>query len=116
MTQHWNWGLDVAEDGENGQQRLDGPEWMTPAEIAAEFRLSVETIRRWIRNGQLPAVRPGQRALIVRRDDVQELIERGKTSGKPGASARDAAIENVQRPLTRGPMPLSRVSVDDKAS
>jgi excisionase family DNA binding protein len=105
----------MVDGGENGQAQPDEPQWMTPAEIAAEFRLSVETIRRWIRNGQLPAVRPGQRALIVRRVDVQALIERGTTAGK-SAAARDAAAKNVQRPFTRGPMPLSRVSVDQEVS
>ena len=116
MTQHWISSLEMAESGEDGQTQPDEAGWMTPAEIAAEFRLSVETIRRWIRNGQLPAVRPGQRALIVRRVDVQELIERGKTGGKSGAPARDAPADSIQRPLTRGPMPLSRVSVDQEAS
>ena len=51
---------------------LDAPEdyWLTLAEIAAELRVNPATVRLWIARGRLPATRPGQRKLLVRRSDV----------------------------------------------
>lgn len=32
---------------------MDRGEWMTVEEVASVFRVSVETVRRWIRSGEL---------------------------------------------------------------
>jgi excisionase family DNA binding protein len=57
----------------------EGDAWMTTAEVAAEWGRNVETVRRWIRDGQLPAHRtPGGRTLMVKRSEVLKSLERGR--------------------------------------
>jgi excisionase family DNA binding protein len=34
--------------------------YLTPEEIAAKLRVSIATVRRWIKAGQLPALRVGR--------------------------------------------------------
>jgi excisionase family DNA binding protein len=65
---------------------LDAPEdsWLTLAEIAAELRVVPATVRLWIARGRLPATRPGQRKLLVRRSDVDRMLgHRGSRSQAP---------------------------------
>ena len=49
--------------------------WLTVAEIAAELRLNPATIRLWISKGALPAKRAGRRKLLIRRSDLERLLE-----------------------------------------
>lgn len=35
-------------------------EYLTPEEIAAKLRVDISTVRRWIKAGQLPALRVGR--------------------------------------------------------
>lgn len=51
-------------------------EWLTVAEITDELKVHEETVRRWIRTGQLPAtllrnIRTGYR---VRRSDLEQFM------------------------------------------
>ena len=58
---------------------------MTTAQVAEEWGRNIETVRRWIRDGHLPANRtPGGRTLLVRRSDVLKTIERGRIEAPPG--------------------------------
>jgi excisionase family DNA binding protein len=43
------------------------------SEVAAEARVSVSTVRHWIRVGKLRAVRPGRRRM-VRRVDLDAFL------------------------------------------
>jgi excisionase family DNA binding protein len=52
----------------------DNP-WLTVAEIAAELRLNPATIRLWISKGTLPATRAGRRKLLIRRSDLDRLLQ-----------------------------------------
>ena len=49
-------------------------EYMTVAEAAALMLVAPSTIRRWIREGDLPAYRLGPRRVGLRRDDLASLI------------------------------------------
>ncbi len=53
-----------------------GDELMTVAEIAAVLRLNQQTIRNWIDQGRLPAVRIGRRVRI-KRSDFEQLLTTG---------------------------------------
>lgn len=49
-------------------------EYLTVAEAAELLRVSVSTIRRWIRTGSITAHRAGQRRLLLRRADVTRAM------------------------------------------
>ena len=48
--------------------------WLTLAEIAEELRMSPATIRSWVSNGTLRAMRPGKRKLLVRRSELDGML------------------------------------------
>jgi excisionase family DNA binding protein len=56
---------------------MDREEWMTVEEVAELFRVSAETVRRWIRNGQLPVLDLGgpRMGYRIRRADVAAFAE-----------------------------------------
>jgi excisionase family DNA binding protein len=54
--------------------------WLTLAEVAAELRVNPATVRLWIARGRLPATRPGQRKLLVRRSDVDRMLGESESS------------------------------------
>ena len=51
-------------------------EFLTVAEIAERLKLNQQTLRNWIEQGQLPAVRIGRRVRI-RRSDFERLVQEG---------------------------------------
>jgi excisionase family DNA binding protein len=60
------------------------PDWpneafMTVAEVAALLELNQRTIRNWIDQGSLPALRLGRRVMVLR-PDLDRLIEAGSRS------------------------------------
>ena len=76
----------IAAMGLPARHDLDPPEdcWLTIAEIAAELRVNPATVRQWIARGRLPATRPGPRKLLVRRADVDRMLNQpGSRSQAP---------------------------------
>lgn len=63
---------------------------MTVAEIAAVLRLNQQTIRNWIDQGTLPAVRIGRRVRVLR-SDLDELINQNYRSTVKQSTASPAA-------------------------
>jgi len=51
------------------------PDYCTPREVAARLRVNERTVRRWIAENKLPAVRLAGRLLRVRRADVDALLQ-----------------------------------------
>ncbi len=53
-------------------------EWLTVEEVTALLKVSIETVRRWIRAGELPVLRIGGRrgGYRIRRADLDTFIER----------------------------------------
>jgi excisionase family DNA binding protein len=49
-------------------------EYLTVTEAASLLRVASSTIRRWIRQGDLPAYRIGKRRVALRREDLNALI------------------------------------------
>lgn len=66
--------------------------FLTVAEVAEMLKLNPQTVRNWIDQGSLPAVRVGRRVRILR-SDFDRLVEEGYRSGgmaaarQPGPSA-----------------------------
>lgn len=67
------------------------PELMTPAEVAALFRVSASTVTRWADEGRLASIRTpsGHRRLLAR--GVRRLLDGG--GGQPARPAADTAEE-----------------------
>lgn len=63
-------------------------EYITVAEAATLLRVAPSTIRRWIREGDLPAFRMGKRRLALRRSDVDARI----VPIRPGVALRHHPI------------------------
>jgi len=60
-------------------------EYLTVAEAATLLRVAPSTIRRWIREGDVPAHRIGRRRVALRRADLARLI----TPARPAADVTD---------------------------
>jgi excisionase family DNA binding protein len=52
------------------------PEWLSLQQAASIYGVSVDTLRRRIREGKLPASRFGVRLIRVRAEDVDRLYRR----------------------------------------
>ena len=69
-------------------------ELLTVAEVAELLKLNQQTVRNWIDQGSLPALRVGRRVRI-RRSDLDRLLEESYTAGSrradrdQGPSAED---------------------------
>ena len=63
-------------------------EFLTVAEVAEMLKLNQQTVRNWIDQGSLPALRVGRRVRIKRSDFERVLAE--SYTGGDGASRQDA--------------------------
>jgi excisionase family DNA binding protein len=61
--------------------------FLTVAEVADWFKVNQQTVRNWIDQGRLPAVRVGRRVRI-RRSDFERILGGGSGEPKPDAGAR----------------------------
>jgi excisionase family DNA binding protein len=68
--------------------------YMTVAEVAETLKLNQQTVRNWIDQGSLPALRVGRRVRI-KRSDFERILEESysggsdRSSGASGPSADD---------------------------
>jgi excisionase family DNA binding protein len=64
----------------------DSPDaFLTVAEVAGILKLNQQTVRNWIDQGSLPALRVGRRVRI-RRSDLERLLADGYMAGNPTPS------------------------------
>jgi excisionase family DNA binding protein len=69
-------------------------EYLTVAEVAETLKLNQQTVRNWIDQGSLPALRVGRRVRI-KRSDFDRVLEQSYSAGTaastppPGQSAVD---------------------------
>ena len=64
-------------------------EFLTVAEVAEMLKLNQQTIRNWIEQGALPAVRVGRRVRI-KRSALERVLERGSTTGGTTGGSADS--------------------------
>ena len=78
----------------------DAPDaFLTVAEVAGILKLNQQTVRNWIDQGSLPALRVGRRVRIRRSDFERVLAEgytgaSGATEGSSGPGATEASGES----------------------
>lgn len=65
-------------------------EFVTVAEAATLLRVAPSTVRRWIREGDVPAHRIGRRRVALRRADLASLI----TPVRPGMETSDKVVDD----------------------
>lgn len=93
---------------------LNPDEFLTVAEVAATLKLNQQTVRNWIDQGSLPALRVGRRVRI-KRSDFQRILDESY-SGSPakpsaGPSAEDfwggepVGLAEPERPPSPGRTP-----------
>jgi excisionase family DNA binding protein len=65
--------------------------FLTVADVAELLKLNQQTVRNWIDQGSLPALKVGRRVRI-RRSDLDRVLEQGRTTsvGAPRASGPNA--------------------------
>jgi excisionase family DNA binding protein len=59
--------------------------FLTVAEVAETLKLNQQTVRNWIDQGSLPALRVGRRVRI-KRSDFEHLLEQGYTAAREGGA------------------------------
>lgn len=70
-----------------------GEEFLTVAEVAELLKLNQQTVRNWIDQGSLPALKVGRRVRI-RRSDLERVLEDGAMrSGKPNSDGGPNAAD-----------------------
>jgi len=76
--------------------------YWTVAELAERLRLNQQTLRNWIDQGSLPAVRIGRRVRVLN-SDFQRLVVGGGANAGPSAEAVAfwEGTETHADPLTR---------------
>lgn len=81
----------------------EGPDdpWLTVAEIADELRVNPATVRLWVSKGTLPAKRAGKRKLLIRRSDLDCMLE--VTRGEAPAPRYQPRPRDPRYPGRMGP-------------
>jgi excisionase family DNA binding protein len=90
------------------EQGNTGESFLTVAEVAEMLKLNQQTVRNWIDQGSLPAVRIGRRVRI-RQSDLDRLLQEGSTG--QSASAGESSGPGIEDFWGGGP-----VGVDEPAA
>ncbi len=61
--------------------------YLTVAEVAETLKLNQQTVRNWIDQGALPALRVGRRVRI-KRSDFERILEQSYSGAKPSSTQR----------------------------
>jgi excisionase family DNA binding protein len=68
--------------------------FLTVADVAELLKLNPQTVRNWIDQGSLPALRIGRRVRI-RRSDLERVLEQGSTAAaRSGSRAAGPSAED----------------------
>lgn len=69
-----------------GDRGAFGPVWVTPKQLARRLDKEPATVRRWVRNGWLPATRlRGSRAMLIAEADIQAFLRGGQAEKEEAA-------------------------------
>ena len=76
--------------------QVDDDEALTPSQAASLLpNTSVDSIRRWIRSGALPAQKLPNGRYFVRRGDVEALLSPALPSAPSSATSSDSSVDGV---------------------
>src|SRR5690348_5896302 len=83
--------------------------FLTVAEVAGILKLNQQTVRNWIDQGSLPALRVGRRVRI-RRSDFERILAEGYTGGSASSSRSveaGAEASGGSAPSSEAPTPAA---------
>lgn len=49
-------------------------EYLTPEEVATKLQVHIDTIRRWLRTGELSGMKIGKRQWRIRKTDIERYL------------------------------------------
>jgi excisionase family DNA binding protein len=65
------------------------PNWLTTTEAARYLRVNVGTLRRWAREGAIPAAKLGNRGgFRFKREDLDRFLENRQTTAEDRSTIR----------------------------
>ena len=92
-------------DRRTSHARTDEDPWLTLPEVSAELRVHPSTVRLWVANGRLAAVRAGGRKWRVRRSEVDRMLSSDVSPGyaqqAPPPSSASAIVDPYAPPVKR---------------
>ena len=92
--------------------------WLTLAEIAEELRVNPATVRQWVSKGQLKASRAGVRKWIVRRSDLDRMLDETNLTAdevlEQLGNSLEPAREAAPSPRRPGPAPAEEAARADE--
>lgn len=94
---------------------VDQDELVTVSEAARALRVSVPTIKRWLKDGRIPAYHVGPRSIRIRRADLTRVLTpmREEVSPMPERPVRELAP--ILTTLTVKPLTAAQIAQLDKA-
>jgi excisionase family DNA binding protein len=97
------WSDAVADN--NMRAGSDEDPWLTLPEVSAELRVHPSTVRLWVANGRLAAVRAGGRKWRVRRSEVDRMLSADVSPGyarqAPPPVSTSAIVDPYAPPIKR---------------
>jgi len=65
----------------------EAPQWLTVQQVADELQANADLVRRWIRDGKLPAILLGSKrsGYRVARADLDTFLEALRDEGREGS-------------------------------
>ena len=73
-------------------------EVLTVKDVADLLKLNQQTVRNWIDQGSLPAVRVGRRRVRFKRSDLDQFIEQGYRRGRSSKGVWDGEVPDPADP------------------
>jgi excisionase family DNA binding protein len=68
-------------------------DYLTPAEVADELRVTVVTVRRWITSGTLRASKAGPRRWMIRRSELEAFLSAQADQKAVAAPSEDPSFK-----------------------
>ncbi|MBI2909033.1 MAG: excisionase family DNA-binding protein [Chloroflexi bacterium] len=87
--------------------------YVTIARAAEQLKVSRSTLWRWIKTGELPAYRLGQRRVLIKEDDLRGLI--APVESRKAEVLPDEDRERLRRPLARQEQQQALAALDAAA-
>jgi len=94
---------------------MDPDEFVTVSEAAKALRVSVPTIKRWLKDGRIPAYHLGPRYIRIRRADLTRVLTPMREEVRPMPEGPVRELAPIPTTLTVKPLTAAQIAQLDKA-